>query len=44
MQSHIHAVLFDLDGTLIDTYDMILASFRHATKTVLGKTVPDDAL
>lgn len=44
MQSDIHAVLFDLDGTLIDTYDMILASFRHATKTVLGKTVPDEAL
>jgi pyrophosphatase PpaX len=31
------AVLFDLDGTLLDTLDMILASFRHATKKVLGE-------
>ena len=44
MQRDIHAVLFDLDGTLIDTYDMILASFRHATRTVLGKVVPDETL
>jgi pyrophosphatase PpaX len=35
------AVLFDLDGTLIDSLNMILASFRHATKTVLGKEVED---
>ena len=35
-------VLFDLDGTLIDSGDLILASFRHATRTVLGRTIPDD--
>ena len=29
-------VLFDLDGTLLDTHDALLASFRHATQTVLG--------
>ncbi len=37
-------VLFDLDGTLIDSGAMILASFRHATQTVLGREIPDDVL
>jgi pyrophosphatase PpaX len=37
-------VLFDLDGTLIDSGAMILASFRHATSTVLGRAVPDEEL
>jgi pyrophosphatase PpaX len=37
-------VLFDLDGTLIDSGDLILASFRHATETVLGRTYPDEVL
>lgn len=32
----VDAVLFDLDGTLLDTHDALLASFRHATRTVLG--------
>lgn len=40
----ITAVLFDLDGTLIDTIDHILASFRHATEVVFGKALPDDVL
>jgi phosphoglycolate phosphatase-like HAD superfamily hydrolase len=30
-------VLFDLDGTLIDSGEIILSSFRHATKTVLAR-------
>ena len=34
-------VLFDLDGTLIDSGAMILASFRHATRTVLAREIPD---
>ena len=38
------AVLFDLDGTLIDTLDMIRASLRFATETVLGRAIPDDEL
>lgn len=38
------AVLFDLDGTLIDTYDLILVTFRHATREVLGRTIPDEEL
>jgi pyrophosphatase PpaX len=37
-------VLFDLDGTLIDSGEMILASFRHATRTVLEREIPDEEL
>jgi pyrophosphatase PpaX len=37
-------VLFDLDGTLIDSGAMILASFRHATRTVLEREIPDEEL
>jgi pyrophosphatase PpaX len=37
-------VLFDLDGTLIDSGSMILASFRHATQTVLEREIPDAEL
>jgi pyrophosphatase PpaX len=35
-------VLFDLDGTLIDSGAAILASFHHATETVLGRRYADD--
>lgn len=42
--STIRAVLFDLDGTLIDSIGLILASFRYATEQVLGSAVPDDVL
>ena len=38
------AVLFDLDGTLIDSGAMILSSFRHATQTVLAREIPDEEL
>lgn len=31
----IKAVLFDLDGTLINTNDLILKSFKHTFKTIL---------
>jgi pyrophosphatase PpaX len=37
-------VLFDLDGTVIDSGAIILASMRHAAKEVLGTEVPDDEL
>ncbi len=40
----LQAVLFDLDGTLIDTIPLILDSFRYATQTVLGTPVADDVL
>jgi pyrophosphatase PpaX len=38
----IQAVLFDLDGTLIDTVELIRTSFRYATKAVLGHELPDE--
>lgn len=38
----IRAVLFDLDGTLIDTVELIRVSFRYATRTVLGEEFPDE--
>jgi pyrophosphatase PpaX len=37
-------VLFDLDGTLVDSGRIILASMRHATRAVLGREVPDEHL
>jgi pyrophosphatase PpaX len=37
-------VLFDLDGTLIDSGEIILSSFRHATQTVLEREIPDEVL
>ena len=40
----VRGVLFDLDGTLLDTQRLILVSFRHAVETVLGKSMPDELL
>jgi pyrophosphatase PpaX len=37
-------VLFDLDGTLIDSGPIILASMRHATSTVLGREIAYEEL
>ena len=37
-------VLFDLDGTLVDSGAIILASFRHAAKTVLDRDVEDEQI
>ena len=37
-------VLFDLDGTLIDSGPMIVASMRHAANSVLGRDIPDEVL
>ncbi len=37
-------VLFDLDGTIVDSGWMILESFRHATRTVLGREIADEVL
>jgi pyrophosphatase PpaX len=36
--------LFDLDGTLVDSGAMIIASYRHATRTVLEREIPDEVL
>jgi pyrophosphatase PpaX len=37
-------VLFDLDGTVVDSGAIILASMRHAAKEVLGVQPPDEEL
>ncbi len=36
--------LFDLDGTVLDTYAPILESMRYATRTVFGEALPDSKL
>lgn len=38
------AVLFDLDGTLIDTGDLIFRSFEYALDTVLHTQIPREKL
>jgi len=35
------AVLFDLDGTLADTVEMILLCYRHTMRAHLGRELPD---
>jgi pyrophosphatase PpaX len=37
-------VLFDLDGTLVDSAQVILGSFHHATQTVLQRRFPDEQI
>ena len=36
------AVLFDLDGTLADTTELILACYRHTMEQHRGTRLPDD--
>lgn len=40
----LECVLFDLDGTLIDTIGLIRESMRYATGKVLGEPLPDEVL
>lgn len=42
--ANIRAILWDLDGTLQDSYELILSSMRHATRTLLGREIPDGVL
>jgi pyrophosphatase PpaX len=37
-------ILFDLDGTLIDSGPIIIASMRHASVTVLGREPDEEAV
>lgn len=37
-------VVFDLDGTIVDTVELIVESFRFATRTVLGEVLPDEVI
>jgi len=38
------AALFDFDGTLVDTTDMIYQGLHHATGEVLGREIPRETL
>jgi pyrophosphatase PpaX len=38
----VRTILFDLDGTLVDTIELILASYRHAFTAVRGAPLPDE--
>ena len=40
----VECVLFDLDGTLIDTLELIRESMRYCTAAVLGAPLPDEVL
>jgi pyrophosphatase PpaX len=40
----LEAVLFDFDGTLVDTMELIHQSMRHATGEVLGREMPREQL
>lgn len=40
----LEGVLLDLDGTLIDSVELIRTSLRHATEVVLGAALPDEVL
>ena len=42
--SQVKAVLFDLDGTLLDTYQLILDSMRYTIRTELGLEYSDEQL
>lgn len=42
--AHTKAALFDFDGTVVDTVELITASFRHTISTVLGLDLPDEEL
>jgi pyrophosphatase PpaX len=44
MGLHFPVVLFDLDGTVVDSGGIILASMRHATREVLGLDYSDEEL
>jgi pyrophosphatase PpaX len=40
----LRAALFDFDGTLVDTTELIYQSMRHATGEVLGREIPRETL
>ena len=40
----VHVVLFDNDGTLVDTHDLIVSSMTYATEKVLGQAVDHAAI
>lgn len=39
-----HTVIFDLDGTVVDSVELIVCSFDHAARTVLGEELSRERL
>lgn len=37
-------VLFDVDGTLLDTVELIIQSYQHTFRTHLGREVPEERI
>ncbi len=44
MSAGFDPILFDLDGTIVDSVALIRESYRHAVREVLGREVPEDDL
>lgn len=42
MIASLRGVLFDLDGTLVDSLELILSSYRHTMRSHLGRVPPDE--
>lgn len=40
----VNTILFDLDGTLIDTYEPIAESWRYTVKTLTGRDISDEEI
>ncbi|MEI6451151.1 MAG: HAD-IA family hydrolase [Actinomycetes bacterium] len=43
-QAGFDPVVFDLDGTVVDTVELIVESFRYATTTVMGEVLADEVI
>jgi pyrophosphatase PpaX len=43
MRPRYRGILFDLDGTLVDSLELILSSYRHTIAEHLGTVLPDEA-
>ncbi|MBN1300338.1 MAG: HAD-IA family hydrolase [Melioribacteraceae bacterium] len=42
--SHFSGIVFDIDGTLVSTIDLIIASFNHVAQKYLGKTLTGEEI
>ena len=38
----VDAILFDFDGTIVDSYDLILECFHYTVREVLGEDYADE--